>query len=80
MDPNRAGNGRSMRAWTCKDFTGHYPVGTAAVIVAESEPMARALLDEELRRQGLQYQVTRLTLLELDLGREQAVILRDGDY
>lgn len=41
------------RVYKAYGFRGHYPVGTAAVIVAQDEAEARKLLDEALAAQGL---------------------------
>ena len=65
-----------MRVWTCTDFPGVWPVGTAAVIVAETEEEAAKLLGEEIGRRG----TVRFTLEELDLTTARAVVLNDGDY
>lgn len=42
-----------MRAWTCTEFDGHYPVGTAAVVVAENEDVALHWMVKELKFLGL---------------------------
>ena len=42
-----------MRAWTCTTFEGHYHVGCAAVVVAETEAVALHWLVDELKSHGL---------------------------
>jgi len=66
----------NVTVYTCTDFRGHWPVGTAAVVVAQDETEARALLDSALAAQGLGGDYT-LTPLPLSPG---VCILADGDY
>lgn len=35
------------------NFTGHYPVGACAIVVAPNKQRAKELLSEELSKQGL---------------------------
>jgi hypothetical protein len=60
------------------DFNGHWPVGTAAVVVADDLPTARNLLAEDLKRQGLDIGDAELT--PLDTTRDVVLILNDGNY
>ena len=66
-----------LKVFTTNDFTPHYPVGGAAVVIAENQAVARELLDAELRKRGLTFDGT---LVELALDREAAVVLLSGDY
>lgn len=68
-----------MKIFTCNSFRGRWPVGTAAVVVAEGLPEAELLLMEKLIALGLP-QKEKLELIELPLENPQAVILNDGDY
>lgn len=68
-----------MRVWTCTDFQGHWPVGTAAVVVSSSRETAFALLYAELQKQGLTLEQTAL-IEELDIDVPAALILNNGDY
>lgn len=68
-----------MKVFTCKDHDGRYPVGTASVIVAESEDEARSLLNQQLSIIGLEGN-GEFTLIELNTSEKQAVVLNDGDY
>ncbi|MEY2932765.1 MAG: hypothetical protein RL033_3514 [Pseudomonadota bacterium] len=66
-----------MRTFTCTDFAGHYPVGAAAVMLADTEDEARLWLKGELAKEGL--------VLEDDAKLEEltqpgARILCNGDY
>lgn len=67
-----------MKVWTCDDFTGHYPVGTAAVVVAQSEADARLLLIDACRARGLV--IEDFTVKPLDSSVARAVVLCDGNY
>lgn len=70
-----------MKVFTCSDFKGHWPVGTAAVIVAETRTDAQRQLFDELRKLGLaDKQEGQPTLVEVTLKRPKAIILCDGDY
>jgi hypothetical protein len=68
-----------MAVWTCNDFEGLYPVGTAAVVVADTEDQARQLLDDELTQRSLK-QLQSYRLVRLDLTTPHVVLLADGDY
>ena len=67
-----------MKVFTCKDFTGHYPVGTAAVIIAESKHKAMHLLIAQMLERGLLD--LKFTLEEVDMSKAAAIILCDGNY
>jgi len=43
----------ALKLYTCTSFTGHNPVGTAAVVLAETKYEAKRLLREELEAEGL---------------------------
>jgi hypothetical protein len=43
-----------MKVWTCNRFTGHYPVGCAAVVYAETQQEAVDILNASLKEQGLE--------------------------
>jgi len=63
-----------MKTYYSTDFTGHYSVGTAAVVKAKNIEEATKLLTEELERCGLMFDGT---LQELKSG---AIVLDDGNY
>ncbi len=65
-----------MGVWTCNDFTGHWPVGTAAVVVAKNRDEAERLLAAELTARGLG---GAFNLEPLPSG-PYVRILADGDY
>lgn len=73
---------KKLKVFWTDDFKGHYPVGTAAIVLAESFEDARILLNEELRKAGLLeknkdgYEI--YTLPHKD--RPFALIINDGDY
>jgi hypothetical protein len=64
--------------FTCTDHAGHWPVGVASVVIADSEAEAHRLLDAELTRRGLK--PGHYTLKHLSLIEPRAVVLCDGDY
>lgn len=59
------------------DFTGHWPVGTAAIVVARDETEAIELMDRKLREVGLVFDGT---MRKLDTETPTVLILRDGEY
>jgi len=71
----------NLRVFVSNDFTGHYPVGSAAVIVAADEDEALDRLVSALESKGLpQTQPGRPTVREINLTEESVEILVDGDY
>ena len=76
-----------MRAYVCTSFKGHFPVGTAAVMVANDRGHALRLLAKKLEGAGLEvvrYDDKPLTLDDiegpLNLAAPGARILLDGNY
>jgi hypothetical protein len=69
-----------MDVFTHTSFSGHWPVGVAAVVVAESEQQALEILNAALKSFGLPGDATTNGLKKVDTSSVQAVILNDGDY
>lgn len=69
-----------MKVWYSRDFLGHYPVGTAAVMVASSEDIARLLLEIEMRAEGIEITKKPFTVEELDTSEPGIVLLCNGEY
>ena len=67
-----------MKVFTCNDFKGYWPVGTAAIIVAETEDEAIGELGQRLLDRGLPG--IGFSLNELDLSSSSVLILCDGNY
>ena len=67
-----------MKVFTSNDFTGFYPVGTAAVVVAEDKVTAYERLREALIGHGLPGDD--FTLREVDTENEGWEILQNGNY
>jgi len=70
----------SMGVYVCNQFTGHYPVGTAAVVVAESQQHAAELLNEQCKREGLPGDANANGMALVMQDKPQTVILCDGNY
>lgn len=68
-----------MKVYTSDDFRGHWPVGTSAVIVANTAERALEILKLELAEKNLP-QPLPISVQELDLGEECVLILNDGNY
>lgn len=62
---------------SCK---GHYPVGFAAVVVAEDVDMAALRLNEELAKRGLEKTAEAKDMREISLSGVGVDILMDGNY
>lgn len=69
-----------MRVWTQNTFEGHCPVGTAAVIVADTRQQAARFLADKLAAIGLPQNVDPDTLREVDCNSPGVHILCDGNY
>ena len=70
-----------MKVFINTAFTGHYPVGTAAVVVAETAADAAMLLYTELlEKHGLNTTINHLDMAEVDMDTASALVLCDGNY
>lgn len=69
-----------MNIWTNTNFEGHWPVGVAAVIIADSAEEATELLNLELISEGLKPTAEEKYMEPLDLRRKHAKVLNNGDY
>jgi hypothetical protein len=69
-----------MKVWTNRHFEGHYPVGTAAVVVADSAEQAAELLNDACEKEGLGRPATAEQFERLPTAKPYARILCDGDY
>lgn len=69
-----------MTIFTCDNFEGHYPVGAAAVIIAENELIAKQMLLDHLAGIGLpQRNPDKITIVPLDI-KPGVTVLVDGTY
>jgi len=69
-----------MQAWTCNCFEGYWPVGTAAVVIADNIDIAKSLLEDELSKSGLTQEIQNEDLIPLPTKHRYVRILCDGDY
>jgi len=70
-----------MIVFTSTSFVGVWPVGTAAIIVADNKSQAEMLLRKELRRRRLkQPKDLTLDLEEVPTHDERVLVLLDGEY
>ena len=69
-----------MKVWTCVGFKGHYPVGTALVVVAPTMEIAERLVTQELEKQGLPQEEGDVQLQELNTSVAQVRVLANGNY
>lgn len=68
-----------MKVFTARNFPGHWPVGTAAVIVAETKERALELLNIELANQSLE-PAKEEDVEPVRTLKESCTILCNGDY
>ena len=69
-----------MKVYLCNDFSGHYPVGSAAVICAKDKDESIKILEAELYSIGLTQKITPDMLNVFNTLRAGCEILVDGDY
>lgn len=69
-----------MKVWTNTEFTGHWPVGTAAVVVADTPNQACEALNAQLRSIGLPGNARSEDFRLIVTSKPNVTILRDGDY
>jgi hypothetical protein len=69
-----------MKVWTYVGFIGHWPTGTAAVVVAPDEGTAASILNTKLIQIGLKPTAESGKFSKLNTGHPHAVVLVDGNY
>ena len=69
--------GSNLRLFASNDFTGHYPVGSALIVVAVNEDEALKLAKDKCAENKLVFDGT---LIEIDLCASGSYMLVDGDY
>lgn len=69
-----------LNVWTCNSFLGCYPVGTAAVIVADTREEAVKILETHLTHMGLRQSISENQILPVLTDEPHAIILCDGDF
>ena len=69
-----------MKVYTCDSFVGHYPVGTAAVIVAAGKEDAKLQLEAALRVQRLAQTVDLSAITELKTSKPTTLVMCNGNY
>jgi len=69
-----------MRVFTCNNFIGHYPVGSAAIVVADDVHVARQMLVEHLQAIGLPQGTHKLELTQVRTAKPTTIILVDGNH
>lgn len=71
---------RTMNIYTCTKFTGHYPVGVAAVIAANNPEDALSALNNALVGAGLTGDAKLEDIRPFDHQTTYVSILNDGNY
>lgn len=69
-----------MNVYTTNGFTGYWPVGTSAVVVAENATEAAAALNARLKDLNLPGDADPNAMLAVDVTKAQVIILNDGNY
>ena len=68
-----------LKIYKCLDFEGHWPVGTAAVVIAPDKETARKLLSDDLKKQGLTLKDSD-EFHEIPHDKAASYVLHNGDY
>jgi hypothetical protein len=68
-----------LKVFYCTDFEGHYPIGTAAVMVAENKEQAKLLLENSLK-DDLPQVIEVNDIHEMDLNNQGCNVLHYGNY
>lgn len=69
-----------MNVYTITGFHGHWPVGTAAVVVARDRDQAVLLLNDRLETLGLKQDAGKANIELVSLDAPAVLVLCDGDY
>lgn len=70
-----------MKAFTCTKFTGHYPVGVAAVVIAEDQEDAADMLNSKLISYHLVGDAKPEDMIQFPANEMESVrVLCDGEY
>ena len=69
-----------MKVWANTAFIGHYPVGTAAIVVADTAIQAQEMLNAALMERGLQPSAKAKDFTRVPTGKPLVQILHDGNY
>ena len=69
-----------MNIYTNNQFTGLYPVGTAALVVAQTREIAAEILNNELESRGLDGDAHAHDMVIVDAEHVGVTILCDGNY
>ncbi|CUR70308.1 hypothetical protein [Achromobacter xylosoxidans] len=69
-----------MPVYINTDFRGHWPVGTAAVVVADTPDRAAKLLEKALDERGLVQVIPPVHMVPISHTCESVAILCDGNY
>lgn len=69
-----------MNVYTCTEFTGFWPVGAAAVVVAPDSSTAADMLNAELRKISLPGDAKTKDMQEVPTSAPLVCILLDGNY
>lgn len=69
-----------MNTWTCNNFKGHWPVGSALVVTADNIELAIMIVERKLREEGLQQTIKPEQLIPLPTHHRYVRILVDGNY
>lgn len=69
-----------MNIYTNNKFSGICPVGTAAVVVAQTREIAAEILNNELESRGMTPDAKSGDMIPVDTNHVGVIILHDGNY
>ncbi len=72
--------GEAVKVWTTDQFTGFWPVGTAAVVASDNPVTAAWHLNEALKARGLPGDAKPDDMKQFVMSSNNVLILCDGNY
>ena len=69
-----------MKVFTNKTFDGFYPVGSAAVVIADNKEEAAGRLSHQLNHMGMLQSINPDDMIEVNVDSAKVIILCDGNY
>jgi hypothetical protein len=69
-----------MKIYYNNTFSGYYPVGASAVVVARNRPLAASTLQKKLKEIGLGQEVEPKSMVKVSTTEPKVIILQDGNY
>lgn len=79
INPSYAAENPPLKVFYNRNFKGHWPVGTSAIVIAANHEEAAQALEKELLDHGLGQVVPPNDMIEMEM-KPQAFIVQNGNY